>query len=73
MMADLHDFAQHVGLQSMDMSSPALPMPQLNRASRRPPPATLTLRTRRWIHPSMSEPVLLTDAGGWSCRRVPLE
>ena len=36
MMADLHDFAQHVGLHSMDMSSPALPMPQLNRASRCP-------------------------------------
>ena len=35
-MADLHDFAQHVGLQSMDMTSPALPMPQLNRASRSP-------------------------------------
>ena len=31
MMTDFHDFAHQVGLHTMDMSSPALPMPQLNR------------------------------------------
>jgi len=33
MMTDFQDFAHQVGLHTMDMSSPALPMPQLNRAS----------------------------------------
>jgi len=40
MMTDFQDFAHQVGLHTMDMSSPALPMPQLNREP--PPPAVVS-------------------------------